>query len=450
MSQNVDVNSVLETIQPELSAGKFAAVVEHVSLASPAQTADILERLPERQQPVFYRLLPKDRALAVFDILSPRQQSDLIKGLQNREVVEIFDSLDPDDRALLLDELPANLSTRLLRGLSGDKRRHTTDLLGYPKGSIGRRMSPHVVSTRETYTVGQTLARIKSRLEDAETIYTIPVVDDARRVVGVVGLRQLLGATPEVMIRDLMSAVHVASAYHCAEDAARLCFELRLLAMPIVDSEGRLLGILTVDDAGRIIEHAETEDTAMQGGVEPLGRPYFSTPVCSLVRSRIVWLAVLAVGAALTVHVLSIFETTLEQVTALALFVPLLIGTGGNTGNQAATTVTRALALGDVRGSDLLRVLGREFTVGLTLGALLGTLGAVITGVIFGLSIGVTIGLTLLAVCTIAASIGGVMPMIAKKLGTDPAVFSNPFISTFVDASGLIVYFLIAKAVLGI
>ena len=188
----------------------------------------------------------------------------------------------------------------------------------------------------------------------------------------------------------------------------------------------------------------------MQGGVEPLGRPYFSTPVCSLVRSRIVWLAVLAVGAALTVHVLSIFETTLEQVTALALFVPLLIGTGGNTGNQAATTVTRALALGDVRGSDLLRVLGREFTVGLTLGALLGTLGAVITGVIFGLSIGVTIGLTLLAVCTIAASIGGVMPMIAKKLGTDPAVFSNPFISTFVDASGLIVYFLIAKAVLGI
>lgn len=450
MTRHVDVTTVLETIQPELSTGEFAKVIAHISPASPAQTADILERLPEDQQPIFYRLLPKDRATAVFDILRPRQQSDLIKGLQNKEVVEIFDGLDPDDRALLLDELPANLSTRLLQGLSGEKRRHTTNLLGYPKDSIGRRMSPHVVSTRETYTAGETLARIQNHLEDAETVYTIPVVDDARRVVGVVGLRQLLGAKTEDKIGDLMSTVHPASAYASAEETARLCIELRLLAMPIVDREGRLLGILTVDDAGRIIEHAETEDTALSGGVKPLGRPYFSTPVRSLVRSRIVWLLVLAIGATLTVHVLSLFEATLAQVTALALFVPLLIGTGGNTGNQAATTVTRAIALGDVGNSDLVRVLGREFSVGLTLGALLGTLGALITGAIFGVSIGITIGLTLLGICTIAASIGGVMPMIAKKLGVDPAVFSNPFISTFVDASGLIVYFLIAKAVLGL
>ena len=450
MSQIVDVTTIIEAIQPELSGGKFASVVDRINPASPAQTADILERLPAAQQPVLFRLLPKDRASAVFDIPSPKQQSGLIQGLRNRDVSEIFAGLDPDDRALLLDELPASLATRLLTGLTGAQRRLTTDLLGYPKGSIGRRMSPQVVSTRATYTAADTLSRIQKRLGDAETIYTIPVVDNARRVVGIISLRQLLAADSHAVIGDIMSKSEVASAYDSAEDAARICIELRLLALPIVDRECRLLGILTVDDAGRIIEHEDSVDSARQGGMEPLGRPYLSTPVLQLVRSRIVWLLVLAIGATLTVQVLSAFEATLEQVTVLALFVPLLIGTGGNTGNQAATTVTRAIALGDVRTSDLLRVLLRECAAGFTLGTLLGLIGALITGAIFGAPIGLTIGLTLLAVCTVAASIGGIMPLIAKRLNVDPAVFSNPFITTFVDATGLIVYFLIAKAVLGI
>ena len=208
--------------------------------------------------------------------------------------------------------------------------------------------------------------------------------------------------------------------------------------------------MLTLDDAAQILEHEETEDTARQGGVEPLRRPYFATPVRSLVGSRVVWLLVLAIGATLTVQVMSTFEDTLEQVTVLALFVPLLIGTGGNAGNQAATTVTRALALGDVHPRDVMKVLLRELGVGVSLGALLGTLGAVITGLLFEPDVGIVIGLTLLAVCSMAATIGGVMPMIARVLKVDPAVFSNPFITTFVDATGLIVYFLIARVVLGI
>lgn len=206
--------------------------------------------------------------------------------------------------------------------------------------------------------------------------------------------------------------------------------------------------MLTIDDAARILEHEETEDAARQGGVEPLRRPYLATPVRSLVSSRIIWLLVLAIGATLTVQVLSVFEATLEQVTVLALFMPLMIGTGGNTGNQAATTVTRALALGDVRPKDVWKVLLRELGVGMSLGALLGLLGGVVTTVIYDPSVGLIIGLTLLAVCTMAATIGGIMPMIARALRADPAVFSNPFISTFVDAAGLIVYFMIAQAVL--
>jgi magnesium transporter len=210
------------------------------------------------------------------------------------------------------------------------------------------------------------------------------------------------------------------------------------------------VGILTIDDAARILKQEESEDAARQGGVEPLRRSYLGTPIRQLVRSRVVWLLVLAVGATLTVQVLDTFEATLAQMTVLALFVPLLIGTGGNTGNQAATTVTRSLALGEVSPRDVLRVLSREIRVGFCLGLLLGTLGFVIAGLIYEWHVGLVIGLTLVAVCTVAASVGGMMPLAARAIRVDPAVFSNPFITTFVDATGLVIYFLIAKTVLGL
>lgn len=222
------------------------------------------------------------------------------------------------------------------------------------------------------------------------------------------------------------------------------------LALPIVDKESRLVGVLTLDDAAKILEYEETEDAARQGGVEPLRRPYFATSIRTLASSRIIWLFVLAIGATLTVQVLSVFEDTIDEVTVLALFVPLLIGTGGNTGNQAATTITRALALGDVRPRDAWRVFLRELGVGVLLGTLLGVLGGAVTALVFDPDVGLVIGLTLLAVCSMAAAVGGIMPMLARALRADPAVFSNPFISTFVDATGLIIYFLIARAILGL
>jgi magnesium transporter len=304
------------------------------------------------------------------------------------------------------------------------------------------------VSTRASFSAGETLDRVRERLRDAETVYTIPVLDDARRVVGVVSLRDVLGAGSDAPVETLMQPAQTAEATDDAELVARRCTGLSLLAMPIVDSERRLLGMLTIDDAVRILEHEESEDAARQGGTEPLRRPYLSTPVWSLVRSRVVWLLVLAVGATLTVQVLSVFEATIDQVTVLALFVPLLIGTGGNTGNQAATTVTRALALGDVRPRDIARVLTRELRAGAMLGLLLGSLGFAIAGFVYSPAIGAVIGLTLLAVCTVAAAVGGCMPLLARAVRVDPAVFSNPFISTFVDATGLVIYFMIARAIL--
>jgi len=445
-----DLDDLLDAITRALGRQELTELAAMVSARPTRELVDACERLNERQRAVMYRLLPKQQALEVFEALPPTLQGDLLRGLQDADVAALFAELDPDDRVWLLDELPSSVARRLLRGLDDRERDLTAEVLGYPQGSIGRRMSPEYVSTHPSFTVADTMARIRARLDDAETVYTLPVLDDERRVVGIVELRDLLGQTETTAIESLMGPPSVVAVTAPAETAARRCADLGSLASPVVDSESRLVGILTIDDAVRILEHEESEDAARQGGVEPLRRPYLSTPILSLVRSRVVWLLVLAVGATLTVQVLSVFETTLERVTVLALFVPLLIGTGGNTGNQAATTVTRALALDDVRPRDIGRVLGRELRVGFSLGLLLGLIGSVITGVIYEPRIGVAVGLTLLAVCTAAATIGGIMPLVARAIGVDPAVFSNPFITTFVDATGLVIYFLIARAVLGL
>jgi magnesium transporter len=446
--QIIDTEIAADRITQHVSTRDLPAIATTLEPLNVPQIVSVCERLNERQRAVMYRLLPKQRALEVFEALPPALQGELVSGLRDAEVAALFADLEPDDRVWLLDELPASVAPRLLRGLPEHERLLTSAVLGYPQDAVGRRMSPAYVSTHPGLTAAQTLLRVRERIGDAETVYTLPVLDEGRRVVGVVSLRDLLAADGEAEVASIMREAHTVAATEDAETAARRCTDLRVLALPVVDSESRLLGILTIDDAVRILEREEDEDTARQGGAEPLRRPYLSTPVRSIVRSRVVWLLVLAVGATLTVQVLSAFEATLEQVTVLALFVPLLIGTGGNTGNQAATTVTRALALGDVRPRDVLRVLLRELRVGLSLGLLLGAIGFTIAALVYDPMIGLVIGLTLLAVCAVAATIGGVMPLIARSVRVDPAVFSNPFITTFVDATGLVIYFLIARLVL--
>lgn len=443
-------DTALRAMERAIDDRDLSALTAAVRPLTSAQVVGVIERLAGKKRAVVYRVLPKDEALEVFESLDPSLQGDLVGGLQDDAVAGLFGDLDPDDRVELLDELPAKVARRLLQGLPPRERELTAGILGYPQGSIGRRMSPEYVSVRPGLTTAEALTRVSDRLDDAETVYTVPVTDNQRVLAGVVSLRDLLRSPAGTTVADVMQPAHWALATEEAETAARRCADLKLLALPVVDSETRLVGILTVDDGLRILEQAESEDQARIGGAEPLRRPYLAAPVTSLVRSRVVWLLVLAIGATLTVQVLEVFEATLSKVVTLALFVPLLIGTGGNTGNQAATTVTRALALGDVGPRDLSKVLFREFRVGLSLGLLLGALAFVVTSLVYDRSIGTVIGLTFVSVCTMAATAGGAMPLLARAVRADPAVFSNPFISTFVDATGLLIYFLIAKAALGI
>lgn len=449
-SQLQTVSESADQIHQLIAQGDLAGASAVLTPLAIPELVELVDRLDSEDSAIVYRLLAKPRALGVFEALSPGTRGDLVGALRRAEVTTLFAEMDPDDRVWLLDELPASVAPQLLRGLTRHERDLTSAMLGYPQNSIGRRMSPEFVTAHPDMTASAALERVRNSLDIAETVYTIPVTEAGKKIVGIVSLRGLMAAEPDALIGDLMNDAHVAEVTEEAEVAARLATDLGLLALPIVDSEQRLVGILTIDDAARIVKQEESEDAARQGGVEPLRRAYLSTPIRKLVRSRVVWLLVLAIGATLTVQVLDAFEATLAQMTVLALFVPLLIGTGGNTGNQAATTVTRSLALGEIAPRDVRKVLSREIRVGFSLGFLLGLIGFAITGLVYDWHIGLVIGLTLLAVCTVAASIGGIMPLVARAVKVDPAVFSNPFITTFVDATGLIIYFLIAKAVLGL
>lgn len=448
-SIQVDFSTISSQIQDLLESQDFkelAALLRELNLP---QTLQQLHRLSAKEMAIAYRLLAKEQALAVFARLEPALQAELISGLQHDTVSETFAVMAADDRVALLDELPAHLAATLLQGLDSAQRDEVNVLLGYHAGVVGHLMNPYFVITHPELTVRESMQRVRAKLETAESVYTLVVTDSTRRLRGVVSLRDLLAAKEEQLISELLTPGDGVSAEEPVLEAARQVVLSQELLTPVVDSERRVVGVFSHSDAVSVLTNSDEQRAARSSGAEPLRRPYLSTTIGSLVRSRIVWLLVLAVGATLTVQVLSNFEETLESMVTLSLFIPLMVGIGGNTGNQAATTVTRALAMGDVRVGDLGRVLLRELGVGLMLGLSLGTIGFGVAGFIFEWSIAMIIGITLVALCTIAAGVGGVMPIIGKWLKVDPAVFSNPFISTFVDAAGLIVYFSVAVAVLG-
>ncbi len=418
-------------------------------------TLDITEalvRLEPEDRALPFRLLDKDRALAVFEALDPVHQQQLLEALREERVRELVHALQPDDRARLLDEMPAAVAARLQAGLPPEQRAATAVLLGYPAGSAGRIMTPDVTNVRASMTVADALAKVRraGRRPTRAQILVLPVTDDQRRLIGVVDLADLVTAAPTTRIRDLMQPETLSvRADETQERAARLIQEADLLALPVVDSENRLVGMITVDDAMEIVEEEDTEDFSRAGGAEPLDQPYLTASVFRLARSRAPWLLVLAVAFTLTVVVLNSFESALAALPALAFFIPMLIGTGGNSGAQAATLVVRAMAVGEVRFSDLTRIILREMRVGLVLGTMLAAVAAPVVSLLYGVPIGAVIGVTLVAICTWASFAGGMLPLLAKRAGIDPAVVSSPLIATLVDATGLVLYFLVAHAVLG-
>ncbi|MHA7157363.1 magnesium transporter [Glutamicibacter endophyticus] len=446
----VDFSPIESLLDAELDAAALRELANRLAPLSAYAVRELIRRLPSERAAIVFRLLDRARAVELFEHLEPALRADLFQGLQDSDVAAVFAALDVEERVALLDELPAGIAARLLQGLGESERAKTKVLLGYEPGVVGHMMSPNFVVTHPWLSVAETMERVRAGLDTAESVYTLVVTDEQRRIAGVVSLRELLGAAESTLISELLTEAYAVQASEPADDAARRTVEQKMLLVPVLDTQQRVVGVLSLDDAVALREQSEAQRTARGSGSEPLRRAYLNTPVRALVRSRIVWLFVLAIGATLTVQVLSGFEQVLQSMVVLSLFVPLLVGIGGNTGNQAATTVTRALAMGDVRVRDVVKVLVREALVGLSLGTVLGTVGCLLTGVLFGWSIGAVIGLTLLALCTLAASVGGVMPMIGKALKVDPAVFSNPFISTLVDAMGLLIYLGIATLVLGV
>ncbi|MFE7626345.1 magnesium transporter [Streptomyces sp. NPDC057509] len=440
-----------ESLRDIVGDQRLDAAQEWLEAHPPHVVADELARMDAVDAGVAFRLLRKDRALEVFEELEPVDQQQILEGLRDRSFRDLIEDMAPDDRARMLREAPAKVVKRVLAGLSPNERRMTSSLLGYPEGSVGRYMTPEVMALSRALTVEQALRTVREKGAEAETVYTLPVVDSGRRLTGVVELRELVLNAPGTMVSELV-VTEPASAYatDSAEAAARLMRETNDFNLPVVDSEERLVGLFTIDDAVEVIEAADTEDVARQAGAAPWAGHYMAASVWQLARYRALWLSLLLVAATLTVGVTQAFETTLEQVAALALFIPMLIGAGGNAGAQAATACVRALAVGEVRSSDLIRVIWRECRVGLVLGSLLAVLGLLLGTVFVSARIALVVGITLVIICGWAATIGGAMPLLARRVRIDPAVVSAPMVTTLVDATGLIIYFLTAKVVLGV
>ena len=443
LADHLDLEALIE-------AGDLRGVDGWLTERDVITVADELARLEPAERAVVFRLLRKDRASEAFEALSPVHQAELLDALGDTSVHDLFYALDAADRTELLDEMPANVAARLLAQLPPEARRYTNIVLGYPEESAGRAMSPRYVSLPETMTAGDALARVRAAQLRPREVLVLPVVDATRRLVGVVDLPDVVTADSEAPVGLLVRPdTYSVSVMEDQEVAARLMQEANLVALPVLDNEERLVGVLTVDDAMEIIEEEETEDAARAGGAEPILVPYLDAGVLLLARARGTWLLLLVAAAVLTVNVLQAFESTLEQVVTLAVFIPLLIGTGGNSGAQAATAVVRAMALGEVRIVDLPRILRRELAVGFLLGLILGTIAFPIVGLVFGWQFAGVVSLTLLAICSWASFAGGLLPVLARQAGIDPAVVSAPLITTLVDATGLIIYFLIARALLG-
>jgi magnesium transporter len=439
-----------EDLLDAIELGDVKAIARHLEELAPHEIAEELTRLDAVESALVWRVLPKDEALEVFEELDAATQQLVLSGMRDQAFRDLLERMDPDDRVRLLGEAPASFVKKVLAGLSPKERKMTAELLGYPEETVGRYMSPEVIVTPETSTVSEVLATIRKKGKTAETVAVLAVVDKQRRFRGSVDLTDLVMADEDTFVSDITDPdASTALVTDDVESAARLLQDTNHLALIVLDTDNRVVGIFTVDDAIDIIEEANSEDFARQSASLPSSGHYLSGKVFNLARLRIVWLLFLIVAATLTVSVLQLFESSLEKFTALALFMPMLIGTGGNVGAQAATSAVRAIALGEVRPQDVLRVAWRESRVGLLLGVGLGLVGLIAGWLVSSWQVGATVAIAILVVCMWAATVGSVMPLAAKAMKIDPAVISAPMVTTLVDATGLIIYFLVAGLILG-
>lgn len=444
---------VRSQLQMLLEQGNLQGAKALLVPVQPVDIAEAIEGLPEGMQAIAFRLLPKDEAIEVYEYLDSSVQESLIEKFKRQEVLDIVDKMSPDDRVRLFDELPAKVVSRLVEQLSPEERQATAQLLGYEADTAGRIMTPEYISFTEGLTVGKTLERLRTLANASEMIYYLYVTDAARHLSGIVSLRDLVTSQPHQTLGEIMTRdVIYVDTDTDQEEVARLIQRYDFLAVPIVDREQRLVGIITVDDVIDILERETTKDIyALGGGVQAEGDNYFQTNLIAVARKRVVWLFVLLVTNTVTGTIIRSHEAILQQVVTLAAFIPLLTGTGGNVGAQSSTVVIRGLNTDELRDLGVVQVVFREAMAGILLGVILGTVatlwGYLLQGNFF---VALSVGVSLVAIAFLASVAGSALPFLFRSFGLDPALMSAPFITTAVDVLGVLIYFNIAKLVLGL
>jgi len=437
---------------------RFDALKRRLRSGEVADVAEAIDRLPAEQEAVAFRLLDRERAFEVFEHLSFDAQEHLLHTLSDADAAAVLEEMSADDRTALLEELPGKVTVRLLNLLSAEERAVAAHLLGYPEDSIGRLMTPDYVRVKPAWTVAEALSHVRVYGADSETLNVLYVTGPGGKLIDDLRIRQLLTVDPETRIESLMDRAFVALNVLDDQETAVAAFRRHdRSVLPVVDGSGVLVGIVTVDDVLDVQEEEATEDIQMLGAVQALDDPYLQVPVWTMVRKRGTWLVILLFGGMLTAEAMAFYEDELASAVVLAIFLPLIIASGGNSGAQAATLITRALALDEVRLGDWWRVMRRELASGLLLGLVLGALGAAriaLWAVAFDAYgphwplVAITVGVSLVGVVVWGSLSGSLLPLLLKRLGADPATSSAPFIATLVDVTGIIIFFTFATLIL--
>ena len=452
--------TVENTLQALLSEKKYSTIRDILVTMNPADIAAVFAGVEPEKLPLLFRLLPKELAAESFVEMEPEEQEVLIKGISDKELRQVMDELYVDDAVDIVEEMPANVVQRILAQADPEMRKEINEILQYPENSAGSVMTTEYVKLSPGMTVGDAILRIRRTGVDKETIYTCYVLEN-RLLVGTVSVKSLLLAPSDLQTIDSIMETNLitVTTHTDQEEVAQMMSKYNLLAIPVVDGDNRMVGIVTFDDAMDVIEEETTEDMEIMAGMTPSDKTYLKSSPFELFVHRIPWLALLMISATFTGLIISRFEEKLAAMVCLTAFIPMLMDTGGNSGSQSSVTVIRALSLGELEFADLGRVIWKEIRTALLCGVVLGTLciGKVLLvdhlmlqtdGVT--LTVALTVGLTLSLTVLCAKLVGCTLPMLAKKLGFDPAVMASPFITTIVDALSLLVYFGLATALLNI
>lgn len=454
---------IVDLLKPEfdelIEAKDWVALKDILNDVPAVDVAKLLEELDADVAIVIFRLLKKQKAADVFTFLSSGKGMELLDMFTAQQLSDVMSNLEPDERVSLMEELPGNLTQRVMNSMEVEDRKQVQKLLGYPEESVGRLMTPRYVKVRKDWTVQKGMDNIRKFGQSVETVNVIYVVDENEHLIDDLRLNQFILADPEAPISSLMDeSFEALSAFADQEDAVKMLSKYDRVAMPVVDSDGILVGIVTVDDVIDVAEEETTEDMQLMAGMDALDDYYSQTSVFEMVKKRVGWLIMLFMGQMLTVTAMASYEEALAAAAMLSFFIPMIISSGGNSGSQAATLIIRAISTDDIKLSDWAEVLKRELLSGLMLGGFLGILGSVVIGTwmmirgnIFSVELvlqALTVGSSLVGVVVFGNISGSMLPFLMSNLGLDPAVTSAPFVATLVDVTGIIIYFSIALLLL--